>query len=56
MHRFIGNVGNDEEPAVNFLRQRKIIDKKILTFTSEEEIEKIQMVDLDYVKEWLVKT
>ena len=28
MHRFIGNVGDDEEPAVNFLRQRKIIDKK----------------------------
>ena len=50
LHRFIGNVGDDKEPAVNFLRQRKIIDKLIQCFTSEEEINKINVTDLDKIK------
>lgn len=62
MHRFIGKVGdvncadNDTEPAVNFLRYKEIIDKKILCFTSEEEIEQIAMTDLEKIKAWLIST
>lgn len=56
MHRFIGKVGDDTEPAVNFLRYKEIIDKKILCFTSEEEIEQITITDLEKIKAWLIST